>query len=90
MYIKLLLTDKLSFNRKGNTMSLVHRAIEFFMRPRWIVNISGELGFRIFGINFWYYKWPDPIIGTSDDSTFWRIMKKREFGEVIKNHNHEE
>ena len=51
----------------------------------WVVgfdeeNGSGELGFRIFGMNFWYYKWPDPML---NQDRKWRPVTKREFGEVI-------
>jgi hypothetical protein len=57
--------------------------IEKVMKPRWIVNVNDELGIRILGINFWYYKWPDPIINGTDEYATWRIADKREFGEVI-------
>jgi hypothetical protein len=53
------------------------------MHARWITNSSGEFGIRVFGINLWYYKYPDPLIGRSDDSDFWRVIHKREFGEVV-------
>lgn len=54
----------------------------------WIVSLSdgkehtdeGEMGFRILGMNFWYYKWDDPMIS---ESRPWRIADKREFGEVV-------
>ncbi len=57
--------------------------IEKLLRPRWVVNEHGDLGLRVGGINFWYYKWPDPIIGGYKT---WRVMDKREFGESIKSH----
>ena len=55
--------------------------VEKVLRPRWIVNSEGDLGLRVGGINFWYYKWPDPIIGCYK---VWRVMGKREFGESIQ------
>jgi hypothetical protein len=58
--------------------------VEKIMKARWIVNSSGEMGIRIFGINMWYYKWPEPLVGNSDDNTYWRVADKREFGETIK------
>jgi hypothetical protein len=51
--------------------------------PYWIVNQDGEMGFRILGVNFWYYKWPDPMLDLEKEYT-WRIMEKREFGETVK------
>lgn len=53
------------------------------LKPTWITNSSNELGIRILNINFWYYKDSTPIIGTSDDNSYWRPVTKREFGEVI-------
>jgi hypothetical protein len=58
--------------------------IEKLFHPRWIVSLNddaNELGFRIMGINFWYYKWPDPMISPKRQ---WRVIEKREFGEVIR------
>lgn len=62
---------------------------EFFVRKvmkvRWIVNSSGEMGVRVFGINLWYYKWPEPMIAeTGCDGGTWRYAEKREFGETVK------
>lgn len=61
--------------------------VERVMKARWIVSLYGELGIRVFGINLWYYKWPDPCLFDSNDSEYkhgWRYAEKREFGEVIK------
>ncbi len=65
-------------------------ALKYFReiaKPRWIVGtkesgFNGQLGFRIFGMNFWYYKWndPDPSFENADQ---WREAEKREFGECI-------
>ena len=55
-------------------------AVEKILRPRWIVNDVGDLGLRVGGLNFWYYKWPDPTVGGYEN---WRVMNKREFGESI-------
>ena len=59
--------------------------IEKILHPRWIVSIddgeeTGELGLRIFGINFWYYKWPEPMMSPERG---YRIANKREFDEVV-------
>jgi len=69
----------------GIILSLAFR----LFKPRWIVNFNGEMGFRIAGANFWYYKWPDPsVIGTKDGNyehqREYKIAEKREFGEVVK------
>lgn len=58
--------------------------VEKIMKARWIVNSSGEMGIRVFGINLWYYKWPEPLVGQSDDSPYWRVAEKREFDETVK------
>jgi len=51
---------------------------------RWIVSTSGEddgeMGFRICGCNFWYYKWTEPHV----DNRAFRDARKREFGEVVR------
>lgn len=60
-----------------------------FGKPIWVVGTDeraefhnvGELGLRVFGVNFWYYKWPTPMLNMSGH---WRVMEKREFGEVIR------
>ena len=57
--------------------------VEKIMKARWIVNSSGEMGIRVFGINLWY-KWPEPLVGNSDDNPFWRVAEKREFNETVK------
>ena len=57
------------------------------MNPKWIVNSHGELGIRVFGINLWYYKWPEPMIsedGIGEPGSWWTYAEKREFGEVVK------
>lgn len=63
------------------TKKIVKWFVALVLLPRWIVNEYGELGLRIGGINLWYYKWPDPIIG---GYKAWRVIEKREFGETIK------
>lgn len=62
------------------------KVVEKVLCPRWIVGPTGtendgELGFRIGGINFWYYKRPEPIVTLGEIP--WRMIEKREFGEVI-------
>lgn len=42
---------------------------------------AGELGIRIGGTNFFYYKDSEPLIAGNQS---WRPVKKREFGEVIR------
>ncbi len=54
------------------------------LKPKWVVGLEdpdeeGELGFRIWGVNFFYYKWPEP----KPTNYCWRYMDKREFGDVI-------
>jgi hypothetical protein len=49
-------------------------------RFKWIVNEEGELGFRFCFMNFWYYKWAEPMLS---NKCKWRYAEKREFGEVI-------
>lgn len=66
----------------GSIRGTLYFLIDQIMKPRWIVR-NNELGFRIMGINFMYYKWPDP---TPDFDTY-RIMNKREFGDVINTIN---
>jgi len=63
--------------------------IDRLIKPRWIVGIGednyGELGIRIFFVNLWYYKWPDPMyISSSYKPYAWRMADKREFGETVK------
>jgi hypothetical protein len=58
--------------------------IEKLMRPRWIVNNRGELGIRVLGINFWYYKRAVPMIALKKDKILWQEAVDREFGIVIK------
>jgi hypothetical protein len=48
------------------------------LKPRWVKDDSECMGFRIGGINFWYYKCPEPII-TIDGDYF--EIGKREFGD---------
>lgn len=58
--------------------------VETMLKPRWIINRTGELGIRVCGINMWYYKHDIPMIAEcSDDFGEWRVIEKREFGEVI-------
>lgn len=58
--------------------------VEDILQARWIINNNGELGIRILGLNLWYYKWNTPIISYKDEYKSWRVIRKREFGEVIK------
>lgn len=63
------------------------KAFVRLMNPRWIVGTSEnnkyELGIRVFGINLWYYKWPEPMLADDAEDYCFRIADKREFGEVI-------
>jgi hypothetical protein len=61
------------------------------IRPRWIVMLpdptdpeseAGDMGVRILGVNFFYYKYPDP----TGYCCPWRLAEKREFGEVVRSH----
>lgn len=65
----------------------IMRDFMLYAKPRWIVGqkgseFDGQLGFRIFGMNFWYYKWNDPQ-PVPDSNVPWREAEKREFGECI-------
>ena len=61
-------------------MKLLTRVLVVLLRARWIVSTTtGDLGFRICGFNFWYYKWPEPMVADYP----WRLMHKREFGESL-------
>lgn len=64
-------------------LSIIDFIFTYIFRVRWIVNSSSEFGVRICGVNMWYYKDSTPIIGTSDDNSYYREVTKREFGEVI-------
>lgn len=54
-------------------------------RPQWVTITDDEdreeLAFRIFGVNFGYYKHPDPFVWTQPG---WRPIRKREYGEAIR------
>jgi hypothetical protein len=52
-------------------------------RPHWVVNTLGDMGFRIFGVNFCYYRRPYPA---HDGRTpfRWRVARYDEFGQVIR------
>ena len=57
------------------------RFVIWFFRVRWIVSkTTGDMGVRVCGFNFWYYKWPDPMAADYP----WRVIRKREFGESVK------
>lgn len=77
--------EKMNNRIKWKIMDLRERlanfAVDRIFRARWIRHEDGDLGFRIMGMKFWYYKWPDPLIFHSGK---WRVMEKREFGESIK------
>lgn len=49
-------------------------------KPRWIVSDQGELGVRVLGINYFYYKDNPPMPSQAK----WRFANKREFGEVVR------
>ena len=55
--------------------------VEKILRPVWIVNEFGEMGFRILGVNCYYYKWETPLYNQQDVK--WRVANKREFGECV-------
>jgi hypothetical protein len=65
----------------GLWKAIIFLIVEIIFKPRWIVNKDNELGFSIRGIQFYYYKWDTPIVAFFSK---YRIMEKREFGEVIK------
>jgi hypothetical protein len=73
---------------KQKIEELILTTIKKVANPHWIVGTgehnSGELGFRACGLNFWYYKWPDPSPSVDGKESPWRIMEKCEFGHVIK------
>lgn len=71
-------------------MTLKQKLLERMVKlidPKWIVGIGndnkGELGIRVAGMNFWYYKWPEPMLVSSKEYPY-KIADKREFGETIK------
>lgn len=70
-------------NRKiyGFWKAILFLIVEVILKPRWIANEDNELGLSIRGIQFYYYKWSDPTIKFHSK---YRIMEKREFGEVIE------
>jgi hypothetical protein len=57
------------------------------LRPKWVSVYqedelsANELGIRIWGVIFLYYKWDTPVVCSNP---MWRPAKKREFGEVIE------
>lgn len=65
----------------GLRKAIILLIVEIIFKPRWIANEDNELGLGIRGIQFYYYKWPDPMVKFSSN---YRVMEKREFGEVIK------
>jgi hypothetical protein len=69
----------------GIRKAVIQVVVYDLLKARWITNSNNELGFRICGVNFWYYKHPEPIIGgTATDDDFYRTITKREFGEVVR------
>lgn len=72
----------------------MRRLIAWMLRPKWIVNDDGEMGVRVWGVNFYYYKYDTPLIYNPhqhDDGRpmTWRYAWKREFGEcVISRYRH--
>ena len=65
-------------------MKKITKFCVWFFKIRWIVNKAGEMGVRIAGMNFWYYKHGDPLVSYTEDCATWRFAEKREFGEVVK------
>ena len=76
--------DRIRINRNcyGLKRALLAEVVEATLRPRWVVNDGGEMGFRIGPVAFRYYKWPDPTADFAS-STVAREAGKREFGEVV-------
>lgn len=70
---------KTNISTLGYKIGILTYIFNDILKVRW-VNVNDDLGLRIFGINFVYYKWPDPMINLSKD---YRVMDKREFGEGI-------
>jgi hypothetical protein len=64
-----------------NIKDLIGKLIIKLFKIRWIIFDSNELGIRIAGINFVYYKWDNPL---QYNNHYWRTINKREFGESIR------
>lgn len=63
---------------------MLKKIVMWVLNPRWVVNTDeGDLGLRVWGVNFWYYKWPEPMLS----SVGWRYAEKREFGECVRSIN---
>lgn len=78
-----------AYSTADSTRNLVNSMAQFvfneILGTRWIVSQSGELGIRVCGVKFWYYKWPDPMVHVFSTSDYkYRVANKREFGEVVK------
>jgi hypothetical protein len=60
------------------------KLVNWMLRPTWIVGqdeeFESQLGFKIWGVCFYYYKWSTPIATKGKH----RIILKREFGESIR------
>jgi hypothetical protein len=73
--------------KRDELIQRIGRRLVKLTNARWIVGTGkdnlGELGIRILGVNFWYYKWTEPMI-VSESSYPWRFANKREFGDTIK------
>lgn len=70
----------------GDRVRLLYgELLKRLLHVHWIVGTNegckGEMGVRVLGANFWYYKWPDPMVAPS---YAYREADKREFGETVK------
>lgn len=74
-------TFKANKREFGLWIAIIRLLVEIILKPRWIVGADDEdLGLSIRGIQFYYYKWSDPMIRFRSE---FRVMEKREFGESI-------
>lgn len=60
--------------------------VDRLLQPTWVVLTDNEgqeeVGIRILGVNFLYYKWPEALVADPGEYK-WRLPHKREFGESI-------
>lgn len=54
--------------------------VKIVVNPVWIINEKNEGGFRIWGVNFYFYKDSKPFVYMTEEYSF-RETQKREFGE---------
>ena len=78
-----MVIDDNEYSLKVKVLLTINIFISYIGRALWVVNDEEEMGFRIFGLNFWYYKWSDPHIANYQ----YREADKREFGETVKSRN---